>query len=59
MQNEIEEKFPISNGFAVQFFAGACRYYDPNPQYRKFMEKLKALSNYWCEWKWKEPDRGG
>lgn len=59
LQNEVEMKFLTKNGFAVQLFADACRYNDPAGQYDEFMEKLKALSSYWCEWKWKEPDRGG
>jgi hypothetical protein len=48
---QIRAQFLTNNGSAVMDFAPACRY---NADYPEFIRNLKALSDYWPEWQYKE-----
>ena len=48
---QIRAQFLTNNGSAVMNFAPACRY---NADYPEFIRNLKALSDYWPEWQYKE-----
>lgn len=57
LSEQVEIDFPTNNK-KVEDFASACRG-QMGEVYKKFIEKLYILSEYWAEWKYKRHNRGG
>lgn len=53
MRKQIRAQFLTNNGYSFMKFAPACRYNTDGPA-SEFIRTLKALSDYWPEWQYKE-----